>query len=103
MFISAGKHERFLIALVIQEQANEREQEREDHQQEVKRLTKIIQEKEKRESAEGRLQREVRKGLQSPEGRLNPRNKTVNIGYYMLKGLTSLSDILQGVVLIQFF
>ncbi|XP_071108660.1 extracellular matrix-binding protein ebh-like isoform X2 [Haliotis cracherodii] len=43
----------------LAEQSGEREQEREDYQREVERLQEMLQDRDKRQSAQGRLQREV--------------------------------------------
>lgn len=54
----------FLCHLVIwtqfQEQANEREQERDEFVREVEKLKKSLSDQEKKQAAENRLQREVR-------------------------------------------
>lgn len=49
-----------VLCLVFQEQTIEREQEREEYQREVDRWKKVIQDKEKKEQQENRLQREVK-------------------------------------------
>ena len=47
------------VTLTLQEQAVEREQEREDFQKEIQHLQMVVKDKERQEGHENRLQREV--------------------------------------------
>ena len=71
------------VTLTLQEQAVEREQEREDFQKEIQHLQMVVKDKERQEGHENRLQREVSIRIQKNDSFIVDQLKEIKICNYI--------------------